>query len=627
LLLRVALLSILLTLISACGGGGGGGSAGGSGGQEAAVSDDNVTDNSGLPLSENPADIFTDLSGNFPLLAIPDNNQQLASCKSVAAVAEASTISGLVQYERIPLTRFGLNYAAITALPVRGVVVEAVEASNGECSQTVIATTLTNGNGEYGLAVDANDTVCIQVRSQMFRSGSEGGAAWNIQVTDNTLDDAPYFLVDNRLATPTDLPERNLLAAAGVSFGSRDYTQPRAAATYAILDSICEAVDTVLQVDSAIQLPLLTLHWSTLNNSAQAENDTSIAEGDIGGAFFRQSIVTNGGNIIARLNDIYLLGDEDNNTDEYDSHVITHEFAHYLSSNFSRYDALGGEHALGDHLDMRLAFEEGWADAFSGIALNSASIFLADDPKNYRNSLGFDQGNVSRFNLDSNNRDVVGWYSEASVFSIIYNLFDDNNDAFDTVSLGFTPIFEVLMSNNYLNSNSLTSIYTFINRLKQSVTEDTAIDTLVFSQDIDRIVDDFGSNEDSNNNDVAGADDVSPVYTELALNAELTLCSNDQYGTGSKLSGTQFLTINAESNRDYNFRIAPVTGVFGNGLASVAVYRRGDLITRNEARSRGAAINFSTRLNGFYVVTLAHLGNIDNSNIDTGRRCFTVLVE
>ena len=355
LLPRLASLSALLVVVSACGGGGGGGSA-------------------SPPVDEILPDVFADLNGNYPSLALPDNNQQLASPKSIPAVPPSGSITGIIQYERVPLTRFGLDYDAITAMPASGVVVEAVDASSGSCSETVVATTLTDGNGEYGLTAEANVAVCIQVRSQLFRNSDEGGAAWNIQVTDNTRDDAPYYLVDNRVATPSDLPERNLLAGAGVSFGSTDYTQPRAAATFAILDSIGQAIDTVVQADSNVQLPLLTVHWSTLNNSAKSEDDSGIDEGDIGGAFFRQSLITRGADIVSRINDIYLLGDEDNNTDEYDSHVITHEFGHFLSANLSRYDALGGEHSLGDHLDMRLAFEEGWADAFSGIALKRSTL-------------------------------------------------------------------------------------------------------------------------------------------------------------------------------------------------------------------------------------------------------------
>ena len=64
-----------------------------------------------------------------------------------------------------------------------------------------------------------------------------------------------------------------------------------------------------------------------------------------------------------------MLGKENVDTDEYDEHVLTHEFQHYLQNLTSRDDTMGGPHSLGEKLDMRLAFSEGYANAFSGMSL------------------------------------------------------------------------------------------------------------------------------------------------------------------------------------------------------------------------------------------------------------------
>ena len=67
---------------------------------------------------------------------------------------------------------------------------------------------------------------------------------------------------------------------------------------------------------------------------------------------------------------IALLADLTEDTDEFDQHVIAHEFGHYIEFNFSRADNIGGAHGLGDKLDPRVAFGEGFGYAFAAIVLN-----------------------------------------------------------------------------------------------------------------------------------------------------------------------------------------------------------------------------------------------------------------
>ena len=67
---------------------------------------------------------------------------------------------------------------------------------------------------------------------------------------------------------------------------------------------------------------------------------------------------------------IALMSDLAADTDEFDQHVIAHEFGHYIEYNFSRADNIGGSHGLGDKLDPRVAFGEGFGYAFAAIVLN-----------------------------------------------------------------------------------------------------------------------------------------------------------------------------------------------------------------------------------------------------------------
>ncbi|WP_101759527.1 hypothetical protein [Oceanicoccus sp. KOV_DT_Chl] len=619
--LRRILLLIIGISLTACGGGGGGSSS-------ETTAANTSPGNGELPELSNDS---ASLDGGFSSApAMISNSAGMLSCTTEALIDPASTITGSIAYQRVPLTRSGLDYNNIIDLPARGLIVEAVDANNGSCSEDVVAATLSNGRGEYGLNVPVNQAVCIQVRAQLYRGNNNSGASWNIQLTDNTQDNAPYYLIDDRVATPDNLSERHLLAAAGTENLASDYTQTRAAAPFAILDVACEAIDTLLTVDSNIELPLLYVHWSKNNTVAKASDDKSLDEGDIGGAFFKQSQTTQNGTTVSVINQIYLLGDEDSNTDEYDPHVITHEFAHYISANFGRYDARGGSHILGQRLDMRLAFEEGWADAFSAIALDSASIDIVEDASNYRDSSGINQSRTFRFNLDANNKSGRGWYSEASVYSILYNLFDDSNDGVnDQVSLGFVPLFETLTSSALKQSDAFISLYPFINRLKATRSEDYSIDTLLADQDFESINSDFGIEEDPTNNDISNNDDIVAVYSELLISQVLTLCSTDQYGLENKLANYQFAYFNATQNKTYAFTVTPVSdgSATDNGKGSIEIYRRGVLQAYHAADNYGESLDFSVPLSGVYTIALAHADNVDSDLPSPGRYCFELRVD
>jgi len=96
-------------------------------------------------------------------------------------------------------------------------------------------------------------------------------------------------------------------------------------------------------VDPTIEFPALELRWS-VENKTQLGNR---ALGQIGtSAYFPEE---DGGVI-------YLLGEEGRDTDEYDQHVILHEWGHYFEHQLSRSDSIGGLHSLNDRLDARVRY-------------------------------------------------------------------------------------------------------------------------------------------------------------------------------------------------------------------------------------------------------------------------------
>ena len=130
-----------------------------------------------------------------------------------------------------------------------------------------------------------------------------------------------------------------------------------------------------------------------------------------------------------------LSGEPDVDTEEYDPQVVLHEFGHYLADVFSRSDSVGGQHGFGDVLDMRVAFGEGMATVFGAIVLG--------DPV-YRDSFGVNQGDESYFDLEDDEVLAEGWYSEASMWELGWDLYDGTSDPGDNVALGFGPIWDVM---------------------------------------------------------------------------------------------------------------------------------------------------------------------------------------
>ena len=88
-------------------------------------------------------------------------------------------ISGQVSYDRVPHTfESGLDYANTISLPIRGAVVEAIDAND-----RVLASTISAPDGSYSLSVNSGTQARLQVKAQLLSSGSQ---QWNFQVTDNT---------------------------------------------------------------------------------------------------------------------------------------------------------------------------------------------------------------------------------------------------------------------------------------------------------------------------------------------------------------------------------------------------------------------------------------------------------
>ncbi|WP_152625410.1 hypothetical protein [Cellvibrio sp. OA-2007] len=525
---------------------------------------------------------------------VPVSSKSLSSLPSTPSSTAASsslsssvTLSGKVTYDFVPHnnTQIGLDYSAISIKPGRGLVVELLDANN-----QVLATTSTNSEGVYSLVIERNKQVKVRVKAQLLRSQSP---AWNFTVTDNTSGNSLYAMDGSLVAANETTATRDLHAASG--WTGAGYTQPRVAAPFAILDSIYLGVERVVAAGNTRDFPPLELRWSVKNKAA----DGDLTLGEIGTSFYGGAA-------------IYILGDENNDIDEYDRHVILHEWGHYLESNLARSDSIGGDHVYGDKLDMRVAMSEGFANAFSAMML--------DDP-NYRDASGAQQSDGFVSNVSRKNHSVRGWYSEASIQSVFYNFYTSNNGR---VARDFTDIFSVINSTTYANNSAMVSVYLFTDVLRNMIpAQIPTFNALLLEQNIEA-TSAFGDGE-SNSGGYTGS---LPVYKTLPVNnTKINVCSTNRFGAYNKLAVAQFLRLDIASAGTYQITVQEAGDDSGDSDPDIYLYRRGSLLALAESTmidQEGLSRFLSV---GTYVLELVDDRAIDVDNTDDITACFDVRVE
>lgn len=472
------------------------------------------------------------------------------------------TIGGRITFER-PLFNAevgeGLDMASPVERPARDIVVEIIDAISG----AVLASTTTDANGTYSVSAPQNRDVFVRAKAQMLKTGTP---SWNFRVLNNTNSDALYALDGNAFNTGTSDATRNLRAATGWEVNG--YSGTRAAAPFAILDTAYEAKELILSADPNASFAALDFFWSPNNRTTVGLfcPDT----GDIGTTFYQVAGTRDECATSSELPaGIYVLGAFSNgtgDTDEFDQHVIAHEFGHYFEDQFSRSDSLGGGHDGTDRLDLRVAFGEGWGNAFSAMAVQ--------DPQ-YRDSyrgVSLDFGP----NLETDDPRVEGWYSETSIGEIIWDLYDSVAEPHDAIALGFKPIFDV-MTGPQVTTDAFTSIFSFAAGLRQVASADSAaINALLAAENI-AVTDDFGSDESNDGGDSS----VLPIYPSLP-DGQTSVCVRATAGAGdnNKLGNRKFFRLVNQTQRLVTITAigAADQGVAGSVAATdpdIFVFRRG----------------------------------------------------
>lgn len=441
-------------------------------------------------------------------ILLTDNNGNAGEPETLSilksSVSSSISVTGTVTFDFVPHNEFtsGLNYFGIFDLPARGVEVILLDTSN-----SVLETSTTDDLGHYQFDAPINTDVRVRVNARLL---STVAPTWDTSITDNTNNNAMYAMQGALLNTGASSSVRNLHAASG--WTGTGYGQARVAAPFAILDVAYEALQQMSADNTSFNFPSLEIRWSENNISA----DGLVSEGDIGNSHFDPQ----DGNI-------YLLGKADTNTDEYDRHVIAHEWCHYFEDRLSVSDNLGGSHFLGDRTDMTLAHSEGMCNALAGIVLGD-SVF--------RNSSGPEQSGGFDFDMEENTISNPGWYNEISIGAIIYDIYDSSSDGVDAISESLSSLPNVLTSNDYTSSNASSSIYLFLSVLKDGFassnpSKNSIIDDLANAQNI--VVNDIFGTAETNN---AGDSRVLPIYHQLTVGGgSVEVCSINNFGIRNKL--------------------------------------------------------------------------------------------
>ncbi|MCB4760938.1 MAG: hypothetical protein LGB06_01515 [Sulfurovum sp.] len=481
-------------------------------------------------------------------------------------------ISGTVTYDFVPGSARGLDYDNISRKPVRGTVVQLLNKEGRP-----VATTITDNNGRYSATVPENTDIKVRVLAKLYKNYQQN---WHVQVVDNTRGDALYVSDGSLAHIGTSSQIRNLNIPSG--WDGDSYSSKRAAAPFAMLDTIYTCMQLVLSADPTISFPFLKVNWSVNNVAASG----SISLGQIGTSSYY------GGQL-------YILGDADHDTDEYDDHVIAHEWGHYYEDIFSRSDSIGGSHGFGQMLDIRLAFGEGWGNAFSAMALN--------DPVYYDTS-GSQQSRGFSVNIDRSSIRNPGWFNESSIQGILYDLYDSGTDeSFDTLSLGFGPIHQV-MTGAEKNVGAFTSIFSFITLLKKARPDDaTAIDTIVRHESIARITDIFGGLDGAKRTNHKNSYPYTKTTGSSHNQSARGVSTSTSYGTPNKLGNRRYIRFKINTNGNYTIT---VNGSNRNSLG-ITLYQITPslkyIVGKTSSSSQVRIEHFFKR--GSYLIDLGHYYN------------------
>ena len=443
------------------------------------------------------------------------------------------TVAGRLFYEFVPPIVRGSQCDGLDIgnppieKPMRQVPVQLLDAND-----VVLDSTVSADDGSYSFTgVEVETDVRIRVRAELKSSGP---ATWDVEIRDNVVTPENSGPLNSRAlyvtqwslfnTGSTDIADANFTAKTGWS--GAGYTSDRSAAPFAILDTIYTAMKTILAVHPTATFAPLDAFWNVNNTPV---SPTDIDAGELASAFY------DSGN-----DSLFLMGNADTETDEFDTHLVLHEWTHHFDDTFSRSDSIGGAHFLGESLDLRLAFGEGFAHALAAIA--------AEDPQYCDTGAVLSGAGSFGFNTETNNSGVQGWFNELSVATLVYDLWDTDVDGTDVDSIGFRPIYDTMTGPQRLTP-AFTTVFSFAAELRSMLDQADRdfVDTQLNRENIDTdVVDIWGTGQTTiPHGALEGGRDLTPIYTEIPTDGSIAnVCINNDYVVDdvvNKLSDWRYL--------------------------------------------------------------------------------------
>jgi len=319
---------------------------------------------------------------------------------------------------------------------------------------------------------------------------------------------------------------------------------------------------------------------------------------------------------------IVVLGDVGTDSDEFDEHVIAHEFGHYFQRTLSRDDSIGGSHSLSSRLDARVAFSEGWGNALSAI--------VTGDPLYVDSGFGNNEGFA--FNIERNDIGQIveanfgipgeGWFNESSVQSILYDIFDTNSDGADQISAGFEALQNTFTNPAFTNTAAATSIFSFTQALRDEPISEADLDRLLESQSI------FGRGDfaqgETNDGGIPGS---LPIFPRVIEGTPLTICSIDDAGTFNRIGNRNLLAFDVPNARNYQLTMRRVSGAT-NRDPDFAIFERGSFVTIANGPDADVEVINLNLSSGSLIIDAYDFNNLDrNEQSVAGDACFEFTIE
>ena len=295
-----------------------------------------------------------------------------------------------------------------------------------------------------------------------------------------------------------------------------------------------------------------------------------------------------------------------------------------------------GAHAVGEKLDPRVAFGEGFGYAFAAIVLNDP--VARDSFTDAAQTLCGQRLCSGSFNIESNPPPTSAgaspannfgcWCSESSVWSILWDLHDSAADSNDTVTLGFAPIWQVLVGEQR-TTPAFTTLFSFITALKtgRSAGEVSAINALVAAQNVvSSTINAFGTTEVNVPTPLLAVD-VLPVYSNISVGgpAVPVRSVNDAGAIYNKLGDRHYLRVTANTTGSVTVNVT-TSNLVANADPDFVVWRAGSVVSIGEDFGPAEDESFPVVAGETYIIDAYECANGCDSDQGTPTGDYTLTV-